>query len=82
MKFCSKIYLILRILTDSFGVFSVHEQTHSAYSQYFTDSFCVIGECSQIFLNILNGIIFVTVFKGILLQKVCLFALGPKTYKE
>jgi hypothetical protein len=36
-KFCSKIYLISRILsirTDSFRVFSVYEQIHSTYSQY------------------------------------------------
>jgi hypothetical protein len=34
-------------------------------------------------LNIQNGIIFFTTFKGTLLQKtVCVFATGPKTHKE
>ncbi len=64
----------------SFHVFSVYVQILSAYSQYTnrsiphilsicTDSFCVFGEWAQIILNIRNGIIFITAFKGIILQK-------------
>ncbi len=96
-KFSSNIYLIpriLRIRKDSFSVFSVYEQIHSTYSQYTnsfiprtlsirTDSFRIIRECAQIISNIWNGIIFITAFKGILLQKkVCMCATGQKTCKE
>jgi hypothetical protein len=97
VKFSSNIYLIpriLRILIDSFRVFSVYEQIHSAYFQYTnrfiprtlskrTDSFRVIRECTQIISNIRNGIIFITAFKGIILQKkVCMCPTGPKTCKN
>ncbi len=83
-KFRSKIYLIpgiFRIHTDPFCVVSVYEQILSAFSQYTnrffprilsirTDSLYVFGECAQIILNIQNGIIFITAFKGILFKKV------------
>ncbi len=64
-------------------IFSLYVKIHSAHSQYMysanrfisrilsmhTDSFCVSGECTQKMLDIQNGIIFVTAFKGTLLQK-------------
>jgi hypothetical protein len=85
-KFSSKIYLIPRILsicTYSFRIFSVFEQIHSSILSMRSDSFPVLGECAQIILNIRNVIIFVTAFKGILLQKkVFVCATRPKTYKE
>ncbi len=85
-QFRAKIY--------SLRVFSVYVQVHSPYSQYMhrfipsifsihTDSFCVLGECIQITLNIQKGIIFFTAFKGKLFQKtLCMCASGPKTHKK
>lgn len=61
-------------------LFSGYVQIHSAHSKYMnrliprilnthTDSFRVFGICAQIILNIRNGIIFFSVFKGTLHQK-------------
>ncbi len=78
-KISSNNYLILRILrirtdTNSFilRILSIR-----------TDSFPVFGECGQIIFNVWNWIVFITAFKGILLQKkVCMCASGPKSYIE
>ncbi len=71
-KFGSKIYLIpriLRICTNSFSVFSVHNRFVPRFSVLVHISFCIFGKCTQIISNFWNEIIFFTAFKVILLQK-------------
>jgi hypothetical protein len=63
-----------------FHVFFIYVLILSAYSQYMNklmpcilsipiDSFRIFRECTQIILNVWNGIIFFLAFKGILLKK-------------
>jgi hypothetical protein len=65
---------LFRVISKYLQIHSVYillyKQIHSAYSQYtYTDSFRSLFQCTQIFFDIRNEIIFFTTFIGTLLQK-------------